>query len=56
MKLQEKEEKKDKANMGNFFWSLLTLNVKPFKSYVKGNHSAGKEFHFPSMQGNKLLT
>ena len=34
---------------------LLTLKLRPFRSYVKGEHSAGKEFHSPAAQGKQRL-
>ena len=35
---------------------LLTLDLKPFISQVKGKYSAGKEFLSLAVQGKKLLT
>ena len=34
---------------------LLILDSKPIRSYVKGKHSIGREFHSLAVQG-KLLT
>ena len=34
---------------------LLILDLKPFKSYVKGKHSIGKEFHSLAVLGKKLV-
>ena len=34
---------------------LLILKLKPFRSYVKGEHSAGKEFHSLVAQGKQRL-
>ena len=35
---------------------LLILNLKPLRSYVKGQHSIGREFQSLAVQGKKLLT
>ena len=35
---------------------LLILDLKPFRSYVKGKHSIGREFQSLAVQGKKLLT
>ena len=35
---------------------LLTLDVKPFRSQVKGKHSIGREFQSLAVLGKKLLT
>ena len=34
---------------------LLTLKLRPFRSYVKGEYSAGKEFLRLAVQGKQLL-
>ena len=34
---------------------LLILDLKPFRSWVKGKHSAGKEFQNRAVRGKKLL-
>ena len=35
---------------------LLTLDLKPFISYIKGKHTAGKEFQSLAVWGKELLT
>ena len=35
---------------------LLILDLKPFRSYLKGKHSIGREFQSLPVQGKKLLT
>ena len=35
---------------------LLILNLKPFRSKVKGKHSIGREFQSLAVRGKKLLT
>ena len=35
---------------------LLILDLKPFRSYVKGKHSIGREFQSLAVSGKKLLT
>ena len=35
---------------------LLILNLEPLRSYVKGNHSIGREFQSLAVRGKKLLT
>ena len=51
--LQEKKSTKRLKNTGNVFRKnlqlksekcLLILNLKPFRSYVKGKHSISREF------------
>ena len=51
-----------RKHTGNLFWKnlylkrcLLILDLKPFKSYVKGKHSIS-EFQSLAVQGKKLLT
>ena len=34
----------------------INSRLKPFKSEVKGKHSAGKEFQSLAVRGKKLLT
>ena len=34
---------------------LLTLKLRPCRSYFKGEHSAGKEFQILAVQGKQLL-
>ena len=34
---------------------LLTLKLRPCRSYFKGEHSADKEFQILTVQGNQLL-
>ena len=34
---------------------LLILDLKPLRSYIKGNHSTGTEFQSLAVQGKKLL-
>ena len=36
--------------------SLLILDLKPFRSQVKGKHSLGREFQGLAVPGKKLLT
>ena len=35
---------------------LLILDLKPFRSEVKGKHSIGRTFHGLAVRGKKLLT
>ena len=35
---------------------LLILDLKPFRSYIKGNHSIAREFHSLALRGKTLLT
>ena len=62
MELQGKEEDKAENHIGKLIkWSpkikcLLILDVKPFRSQVKGMHYAGKEVQSLAVLGKKLLT
>ena len=62
MELQEKEEDNAENRIGKLIkWSpkikcLLILDVKPFRSQVKGMHYAGKEVQSLAVLGKKLLT
>ena len=62
MELQEKVAKKIKAHRKSLQKEptvnrcLLILHLKPFRSWVKGKHSIGREFQSLAVQGKKLLT
>ena len=49
-------------NTGNLFIKnvqmkgVLILDLKPFISYIKGNHSIAREFHSLAVRGKTLLT
>ena len=61
MELKEKEEENDEKHVKKLFRKnqkikrcLLTLDLKPFR-YVKGKHSADREFHSLVVRGKRLL-
>ena len=61
--LTRKRSTKRLKHTGNLFRKeptvkrcLLILDLKSFRSYVKGKHSIGREFHSLAVQGKKLLT
>ena len=59
MELQEKMHKKIKAlkQTGNLSRvSANSINLKLFRSWVKENHSMGREFKSLAVQGKNLLT
>ena len=62
MELHEKEEENAEKYIGKLFSKknkgkscLLTLDVKPFRSEVKGSNSAGKKLYGLPVRGKKLL-
>ena len=48
---KKKEKEKNKCRR-----CLLTLDLKPFRSQVKGKDSAGEKFRILTVSGKKLLT
>ena len=62
MELQEKRGTKRLKDTGNLLRDnsvnrcLLTLILKPFRSWIKGKHCIGREFQSLAVQGKKLLT
>ena len=62
MKLQEKKHKKIKAHKKSIHKEatvkrcLLILDLKLFRSYIKGKHSIGRKFQSLAVPGKKLLT
>ena len=61
IELQGEEDLGTENPIWKLFWKypskifLLTLKLRRFRSYVKGEHSAGKEFHILAAQGKQLL-
>ena len=62
MKFQKMKHKKIKSYGKSVYKEptvkrcLLILDLKPFRSYVKGKHSIGREFQSLAVRGKKLLT
>ena len=62
MELQEKEAQKDQSiqeissERTYSYRCLLILDLKPFRSQVKGKHSISREFENIAVQRKKLMT
>ena len=55
METQEKQKQKSQGKLYKEPY-LLTLDLKSFISYIKGKHTAGKEFQSLAVRGKELLT
>ena len=60
----EKKEEKDEKHFGKLFIKkkkknkrcLLTVDLEPFRTHVKGKHFAGRKFHSLAVLWKKVLT